>query len=55
VTSRRQFRIKLEYIHNNPVKEGLIDEAISWKYSSAGDWFHERVGPIAIDKRANWI
>jgi len=28
---------KINYIHNNPVKRGYIDEAIHWRYSSARD------------------
>jgi len=29
------FRQKAEYIHNNPVKRGLVEEAEHWVYSSA--------------------
>jgi putative transposase len=29
---------KLEYIHNNPVKRGYVDEAIHWRYSSARNY-----------------
>jgi len=29
---------KIEYIHNNPVKRGYVDEAIHWRYSSARDY-----------------
>ncbi|MBL8823391.1 MAG: transposase [Planctomycetia bacterium] len=28
----------IEYIHNNPVRAGLVEKAIDWKYSSARDW-----------------
>ena len=31
------FTSKLNYIHNNPVKEGLVDNAIDYVYSSARD------------------
>ncbi len=30
--------VKLEYIHNNPVKRGYVDEAMHWRYSSARDY-----------------
>lgn len=33
-----QFRIKLNYIHMNPVKAGLVGEAERYEYSSARDW-----------------
>jgi len=29
---------KIEYIHNNPVKRGYVDEAKHWRYSSARDY-----------------
>lgn len=29
---------KIEYIHNNPVKRGYVDEAIHWRYCSARDY-----------------
>ncbi len=28
-------RQKLEYIHNNPVKRGYVDDPVHWRYSSA--------------------
>jgi len=32
------FASKLNYIHNNPVKEGLVDNAVDYVYSSARDY-----------------
>jgi putative transposase len=29
---------KLEYIHNNPVRRGYVDEPAHWRYSSARDY-----------------
>ena len=29
---------KINYIHNNPVKRGYVDEASHWRYSSARDY-----------------
>jgi len=29
---------KIEYIHNNPVKRGYVDEASHWRYSSARNY-----------------
>ena len=31
-------KIKVNYIHNNPVKAGLVEEDIEWKYSSARNY-----------------
>ena len=29
---------KLEYLHNNPVKRGYVDEPVHWRYSSARNY-----------------
>jgi len=29
---------KIEYIHNNPVENGFVVEAVDWKYSSARNY-----------------
>lgn len=33
-----QFNIKLNYIHNNPVKKELVDSPEKWEYSSYRFW-----------------
>ena len=40
---------KIEYIHNNPVKRGYVDETIHWRYSSARDYQGER-GLLAVER-----
>ena len=37
------------YIHNNPVRKGLVETASEWYYSSAADWQNVRQGPMQID------
>jgi putative transposase len=54
ITSEKQMRIKMEYIHNNPVKAGLVDKAEDWRYSSAVDWSTSGSGLIKIDKESQW-
>jgi len=44
------FRIKLDYIHNNPVKAGIADRPADWKWSSAADYFTDNPGVIPIHK-----
>ncbi|MHC4528066.1 MAG: REP-associated tyrosine transposase [Planctomycetota bacterium] len=39
----------VRYIHNNPVRKGLVESANQWHYSSAADWQNVRQGPIPID------
>jgi hypothetical protein len=35
ILSEKMFQAKLEYIHNNPVKRGYVDQPDHWRYSSA--------------------
>ncbi|MCW3080278.1 MAG: transposase, partial [Segetibacter sp.] len=40
---------KLEYIHNNPVKAGLVHKAEEYVYSSAGDYvFGKQAGKVKV-------
>jgi len=41
VYSERVMETKLNYIHYNPVKAGLVEEMTDWKYSSARNYFLE--------------
>ncbi len=41
ITSERVLVSKLEYIHNNPVKAGLVEEPNEWQWSSASDYATE--------------
>jgi putative transposase len=40
----------VKYIHNNPVRKGLVDEPGKWYYSSYNCWFNDINKPIKIDK-----
>ncbi len=55
ITSGKQFKIKLEYIHNNPVMAGLVNDPSGWLYSSAGDWLGESKGMLQVDKYFKWV
>ena len=50
IYSEEQFWTKLTYIHENPVRAGLVEKTVDWKFSSARDWLNGEKGPIAIDK-----
>jgi putative transposase len=54
ITSEKQFKTKLEYIHDNPVKAGLANNSYGWKYSSAIDWLTDKKGILEIDKDFSW-
>ena len=38
IPSRKIMRQKIDYIHANPVKRGLVKNSIDWKYSSARNY-----------------
>ncbi len=40
---------KLEYIHNNPVKRGYVDDPASWVYSSARNYINGDQTILEID------
>ncbi len=39
----------MEYIHNNPVKKGYVDDPLHWRYSSARNYFGKE-GIIEIER-----
>ena len=43
-------RDKLNYIHNNPVESGLVQNAEDWQWSSAGDYATDTEGIIPVWK-----
>ncbi len=44
-------RQKLEYIHNNPVKRGYVDDPVHWRYSSARNYAGQ-AGLLEVE--TNW-
>src|SRR4030042_4128689 len=48
VISEEMLRQKVEYIHDNPVKAGLVERAEDWLYSSAKNYL-DQVGELEID------
>jgi len=40
----------INYIHDNPVKRGLVEKAEEWYWSSAKDWNENADGPLLIQK-----
>ncbi len=43
---------KLEYMHNNPVKRGYVDDPLHWRYSSARN---DAGQPGLIDVVTDWV
>jgi hypothetical protein len=48
VISEAVMREKLDYIHQNPVKRGYVDEPEHWRYSSACN-YAGRKGLVEVD------
>ena len=40
---------QLEYMHDNPVRKGLISRQEDWRYSSAAFYLNGEVGPLELD------
>jgi REP element-mobilizing transposase RayT len=38
ISSNKMMIDRINYIHNNPIKRGYVDEAAHWRYSSARDY-----------------
>lgn len=49
VCSEDVMRQKLDYIHQNPVRRGYVDQPEHWRYSSARD-YQGQAGLISIDR-----
>lgn len=41
---------KLEYLHNNPVKRGLVASPEHWRYSSAHEWLPGALPVMRVDE-----
>jgi putative transposase len=54
IKTAEQFKIKLEYIHNNPVKRGLVNSPEDWPFSSYRFWEIEASNPY-LKKDFSWM
>lgn len=57
ITSEAMFMQKVNYIHQNPVRAGLVEQAENYLYSSARIWRHCPLEnePLKVDiKEINW-
>jgi putative transposase len=53
IVTEKQFYTKLNYIHENPVRKGLVKEAVDWKWSSARFWMNDEEHPV-LKKDWDW-
>jgi putative transposase len=50
IRSLAVLRTKLEYIHLNPVRAGLVAKPEDWPWSSARDYLRDQPGPVPVWK-----
>jgi putative transposase len=50
VTKETTLHECLHYIHNNPVRRGLVEDPVEWHWSSARWYSGVRDGPLSIDE-----
>jgi putative transposase len=48
VRTQTFFEQKLNYIHQNPIRAGFVEEAVHWKYSSAGFYYADKQSPVPV-------
>jgi hypothetical protein len=41
----------MEYIQNNPVRKGFVEQPENWKYSSARNWLMNDDSIISLDRQ----
>jgi putative transposase len=46
-----EIRRQIDYIHMNPVNEGLVEKPEDWEWSSAGFWIIGKERKIRIERR----
>ena len=54
VYSNSLIQSKVEYIHNNPVRAGIVNKAEDYKYSSAGNYAEQESLLEIIPDVLNW-
>jgi REP element-mobilizing transposase RayT len=50
IETEKFFQEKLEYIHQNPVRKGFVEQPEQWKYSSARNYLLDDVSIIHIER-----
>jgi hypothetical protein len=54
ICSEKQFRVKLHYIHTNPVKAGLVKSDVDYPWSSAAVWLNGKESSFVTTSLDNW-
>ena len=43
INTQEFWQQKIDYIHENPVRKGLVTEATAWRFSSAAHWLEDSI------------
>ena len=54
ITSEKQFQIKRNYIHENPVRKGFVSAPADWEWSSARYWILGEDHPV-LTRDWHWM
>jgi len=49
IINARILKSKIDYIHMNPVRKGLVKEPVEWQWSSARFWIQNICEPLRMD------
>lgn len=49
VRDEHEFKVKLRYLHRNPVKRGLVIEPAEWKWSSFRHYALREAGVVEVE------
>lgn len=55
VWSPEKISEKLEYMHFNPVKRGLVYEGVDWQWSSARFYAGLEMGPVVVERSGMFV
>jgi putative transposase len=50
----KTLRQVIDYIHEDPIRRGLVDSASDWRWSSSGFWEGDRNIPLDMDSIESW-
>jgi REP element-mobilizing transposase RayT len=48
IWSRKFWQTKIDYLHDNPRRKGLVHDATHWRFSSAAYWLWDPPGPCDV-------
>jgi putative transposase len=55
ISTFEQLKSRLDYIHQEPVKKGLVANPNKYEFSSARDWHSDKSGLIEVEKMIPWL